>query len=303
MYFAINPPHADLPAQIAQEFAVLREEKSGHPLNLYALIDGAFNEAFFSEQFRTSLEHLSLYETLPLSSAGTASLYLLASPFRQDEQLAWLERLYAACEGKPMLSIIACTLNIDDMARHMRPYLVAITEDSLQWPVRWGDTRVLPSLIYGIAATYRTSLLAPIYQWWSANREGSITSWKGAGSEKVEPAPYSQLPLNDAEFAQLVDVAEADAVLSEIFNAQADILRKHTPAGCYARVGRHLLVADNYRIAAAGERQHLCTLSLLLNEELLNYGEIRSLLQRCQHGAEYFGEIEKLSDDFWKLSV
>ena len=66
----------------------------------------------------------SLYDNTALQQFGAAAPHLLTSPVGEGESSAWLTHLFIACGNKPKLSIIASPFSADELARHMRPYLV-----------------------------------------------------------------------------------------------------------------------------------------------------------------------------------
>ena len=305
MFFAVNPPLDTLPAQIAQEFAALCEElRNTQPrlsLRLYALVDGAFDEDFFSARFPRTSVPLSLYADTGLQSLGMAAPHLLAAPDGQDEAQAWLGHLFSTANGKPMVSIIASPLSIEELALHMRPYLVAMTPDTVEWPIRWGDTRVLPELLKTLPETQRDHLLAPVRCWWSAGREGEMLRWEGAA---VSPAPagFDKLPLSDENFAALVDAAEADSVLANIYDSQPDLLQANSPAECHGRVARHLELASENGIDAAPARQHFSALALILADDFTQQPDMAELLRRTRQGARYRDELVALPDRFWRAA-
>ena len=302
MFFAVNPPLDTLPAQIAQEFAALCETLHSAQLrtslSLYALVDGAFDEDFFSARFPRTSAPLSLYADTDLRSLLKAAPHLLAAPDGKDEAQEWLGHLFSIANGKPMVSIIASPLSIEELALHMRPYLIAITPDTVEWPIRWGDTRVLPELLKTLPETQRDHLLAPVRCWWSAGREGELLRWEGAA---VSPASagFDKLPLSDENFAALVDAAEADSVLANIYDSQPNLFQADSPAQCHARVARHLELASANGIDAAPARQHFSALALILADDFTQQPDMAELLRQTRQGASYTDEIAALSDEFW----
>jgi hypothetical protein len=303
MYFAINPPLGTLPAQIAQEFTELREALSGPPshasLRLYALVDGAFDESFFSARYPRTAPPLSLYTDTALQGLGIAAPHLLAAPNAVHEVQGWLSHLFSVANGKPMLSLIASPLSVAQLARHMRPYLIAMTSDSVQWPVRWGDTRVLAGLIDGLSESMRSQLLAPMVRWWHSGRDGGLLHWRGA-KELPMPPDFDKLPLGDDVFAALVDAAEPDSVLANLYDSQPDLLDPYSPAECHTRVARHLQIATFNGIHSAPARQHFCALALLLTDDFTQHAAMAELLMRTKRGENYGDEIASLSDHFWR---
>ena len=301
MYFATNPPLAGLPVQVAQEFQQLCDASPSAAVQLFALVDGAFDEAFFQRGSARALPRQSLYAGTALQELGAAVPYLLTAPEGEEARLAWLSQLFAACGGRPMLSILASVLDADELVRHWRPYLIAMTPDTVEWPVRWGDTRVLPMLLEVLTEPERGQLLAPMARWWWPGRDGALRSWQG---EATLPAPvgFDKMPISDEVFAKIVDMSEADAVLANLYDRQPDLFRMDTPAQCHARVARHLRVASAHGIHAAPARQHFSALALLLSDDFTQHPAMTDLLQRTRQGADYNDGISALPGEFWRAT-
>ncbi|MDB5802341.1 MAG: hypothetical protein JWL63_3280 [Rhodocyclales bacterium] len=299
MYFAIDPHSPDLPVELAAELDravdTLRAERPNHPFHVFALVDGAFDETIFASRKWAAR---SLYEGGPLHALGKAAPHLLAAPSARGH-LPWLKTVFAACNGMPMLSIITSALPLDDLLGHLRPYLIARTTDGMEWPVRWGDTRVLPTLLTALDEAQRTSLLSPLHAWYCVQRDGSLISWPGATIPQQDPAGFDKLPLSDEAFAQLVAEAEADAVLADIYDTQPDLLQQRSGAACHGCVAQHLDLAGKHGIRAAGARQHFSALALNLREGFAEHPAMAALLQRTRQGADYLQEIATLPDSFW----
>ena len=305
MFFALNPPHHTLPTQIAQEFAALcndlRITQPHTSLRLYALVDGVFDENFFNTRYPRTLPPRSLYADTALQALGLAAPHLQAAPDAMHELQHWLAHLFSRVNGKPMLSLIASPLSVNELAHHMRPYLIAMTSDTLEWPIRWGDTRVLPALLEALPASQRNHFLSPVRRWWSAGRDGDLLRWDGP-AVSPNPASFDKLPLGDEIFAVLVDASEADSVLANVYDSQPDLLQADSPAACHARVTRHLELASAHGIDAAPERQHFSALALIMAEDFTRQPHMVELLRRIRQGANYHDEIAALPDDFWNVT-
>lgn len=296
MYFATNPPRLMLPSEIAEEFEQLNEAS---PLHLFALVDCAFDEAFFNERYQRGLPRQSLYADTGLSALGAAAPHLLSAPEGEEAREEWLRQLFAACEGKPMISIIASVLNAAELVRHLRPYLIARTPDTVEWPVRWGDTRVLPALLDTLDEAQCSHLLSPLSRWWAPARDGGLVKWDGGVTSPL-PGDFDKLPVSDEIFANLVDTSEADAVLTRINDSQPDLLAMASPAECHARVARHLRIANVNHIHAAPDREHFSVLALTLADDFTELPTMSGLLRRIQQGTDYGSEISALPDEFWQ---
>jgi hypothetical protein len=300
MYFAIEAAYASLPASICQEFSSICSTHIDQALHLFALVDGAFDEAMTTGRDRSRLPRHSLYETTSLEALGAAAPHLLVAPIAISEQPQWLEKLFTACTGKPMLSVIASALSAEALQQHLCPYLIAQTPDGMEWPLRWGDTRVLPELMQAVDESQYKHLLSPLYYWWSVNRDGTLLSWQGKGESDPVGAEFDKLPLNDVAFARLVDAAEADAVLANLYDSQFDVLQLHRPTECHARVAKHLALASQYRIEAASDRQHFCMLALCLTKDFAKHPAMTALLEHTRQGLDYSSEVAALPPNFWQ---
>lgn len=305
MFFAVNPPHHSLPAQIAHEFAELsadlRRRQPHASLKLCALVDGAFDKNFFDARYPRTSPPRSLYADTSLKALGLAAPHLQSAPDTIYEVEAWLNHIFSVASGKPMVSIIASPLNIEEVALHMRPYLIAVTPDTVEWPIRWGDTRVLPTLLDVLHKSKFGHILAPLRCWWVAGREGKLLRWNGNATPPTA-AGFEKLPLSDQEFITLIDASEPDAVLANLHDSQPDLFRSDSPANYHARVARHLELASASGIKAAPARQHFSALALILSDEFTKQTYMAGLLQRTLQGADYYNEIAALPDEFWQLA-
>ena len=300
MYFATNPPPGTLPAQIAREYRELRDAQPS--MRLFALVDCAFEEAFLKARYRRTLPSQSLYGDTSLKALGAAAPHLLTAPDGVAEQQAWLSHVFACCQGKPMLSLIASPLDGGGLVSHWRPYLIAMTPDTVEWPVRWGDTRVLPALVDALTEAQRQHFFAPLARWWSPARDGGLLQWQGAGASPI-PAGFDKLPLSDEVFGKLVDMAEADAVLANLYDKQPYLFEAASPAECHGRVARHLALASAHGIHAAPAREQFSALALMLADDFTRHAAMAQLLRRTRQGADFHHEIAALPDAFWRQAV
>lgn len=302
MYFAINPTSPTLPAQIAQEIESLRTQHEDAPFHVIALVDGAFDEQFFKSYPRSRWPRQSLYANTSLQSLGIAAPQLTTFNGQPAGLTKWLENLFSNCSGKPMLSIIASAIDAESLQQHILPYLVCRTEDTVEWPVRWGDTRILPSLVNSLTEAQQKHLFSPIYCMWTANREGAELKWDGGGNASPSAAGFDKFPMDEATFARLVDASETDSILSSIYDSQPDVLRAHNPEQTYQIVSRHLTIATTHRIEASRARHHFSVLALTLPDRFTEHPAMVEILMRTCDGNNYFTEIAKLPASFWNMS-
>lgn len=300
MYFAVNPWNPGLPEQISAVLRLLREQQQERPMHCYALIDGCFDESLLSSSPWRRSVICSLYAGTRLEGMKLAAPHWLRLEETIEKQLVWLKNLVEACAGKPMLSIMASALSADALSAHFKPYLLAETQDSMQWPVRWADTRVQPSLMAVMAPAVRKHFLSPLCAWMSADRQGDMLCWQGDGDPNPRQANFEYWPLDDASFVKLVEEAETDAVLSKIYDVRADLLKNHSPAECHSRVSKSLAIASANGINGAEVRQSFSMLSLSLVKQFSLHPAMSALLVHTKQGAAYLDELNALPDEFWQ---
>ena len=299
MYFAVDPAKPGVPERILATLCQLREQHPSAKIYCYLLVDASFERALTSSfPWRLMLEG-SLYDGMRLEGLKEVAPHLLRLPDDPDRQLAWLQQLLAVCTGKPMLSILFSAIPASSLRAHFLPYLLARTDDSMEWPVRWADTRVLPGLIATLVPDERQHLLSPLFIWMAIDRQGDVIQWAGDGNQQPESADFDCWPLDDGRFSQLVAMAEADAVLSQIDDRRPDLLANGRSAELHARVSRQLVLATRHRIDGAADRLHFALLGLMHAPSLLDDSLIRSTLKQIEQGGDYRQQLAQLPENFW----
>lgn len=300
MYFAVNPTKTGLPERILATLSQLREQLPGAPIYCYPLVDASFDQTLpVSFPWRRTIK-ASLYDSMRLKGLKGVAPHLLDLPDEPEKQLPRLQQLVETCTGKPMLSMLLSAIPANELRAHFEPYLLARTKDSMEWPVRWADTRVLPSLIAALTHEERRHLRSPLHVWMSIDRQGEVMEWQGDGNPQPEPADFDCWPLDEARFGKLLDDAEADAVLSELDDTQSDLFAGRSPAETHACAHRHLIIASQHNIAGAGARRHFTMLALSLRGDFIADPFMQAALNRIQQGADYPAEIDALPPTFWE---
>jgi hypothetical protein len=298
-YFAFDGPSPTVSQQLGDEVGRLARSHSQQPVHVYALIDGAFDEAFFTKDFKSRSLRVSLYAGTTLSGFEDASLFLVQSPEPFEKRIEWFEAILSRCQSRPMWSMIFAAINLDLLARHMSRFMVATCEDAIKWPVRWGDARVLPHLLNLLPRDKIADLLAPLYSWIVPSRSGELLRWSGMGNGITQTLAYDSLPIDDKTFGTLVDVSEPDSIIARIDDTDPDLLRKLKPSEYHGLIKRQLEMADKYDIHSPGARQHFAMLATYLHEDCLKNETMKTLLSRVKNGADYFSEIKELPAKFW----
>lgn len=301
-YFAFDKPLPETAGDIVEQIAALQHTLQGTPATVCALIDCAFDESFFARTFRTPAPCISLYERTNLRALGHAAPFLVQAPDAANGLSEWTERLLTAVDARPMWSLIVATVGIHELAGHFSPFLIARCDDKLEWPVRWGDARVLPSLLNMLSPALTQDLLRPMYRWFVPSRHGELLSWSGPGVRPGNAPAYRNMHIDDATFARIVDAAEADAVLAQIDDSEPELLRYRQPTDCYRLISRQLEIADASGIDQPAARKHFCAMALYLKEGFVLTPHMQSFLANVKAGANYYAEIDALPAEFWQMA-
>lgn len=303
MYFAVNSCAPGLPEQMLRTVAELREQHTAAPMYCYLLIDASFDQVLpRTFPWRRTVE-CSLYDSMCLEGLKEVAPHLLRLPENSNKQQAWLQQLVDTCAGKPMLSMLISALPAEQLKQHFKPYLQARSEDSLEWPIRWADTRTLPGLIGVLTDNERKHLLSALYAWIAIDRQGEMIRWDGEGNPHPAPADFDCWPLEDARFNQLVAEAEADAVLSQIDDRRPDLLAQGAPADIHAKTTRQLALATRHKIAGAPNRLHFALLGLIYAPAFMTDPKMQSMLDKVAHGSDYQEQLKHLPPNFWAQYV
>lgn len=299
MYFAVNPWPKGTTERLLSRLQTLREQAQ-LPVYSYILLDASFDQHLPTAfPWRCHVE-CTLYDDSRLSGLKAVAPHLLRLPEESEKQLTWLNELAASCGGKPMFSLLCSAIPAEALIAHFRHYLLARTEDSLEWPVRWADTRVLPTLIAALTPSERNHFMAPIHTWSCLGRTGEMLEWTGNGSPNPAPADFDCWPLDDERFSHLVAEAEADALIRKLHETQPDLFDGWEPALVHASVKKSLALANRYSLEAAGSRQHFAMLALLLNDQFAEHPAMQAALHKSREGADYAAEISALPAEFWQ---
>lgn len=299
MYVAVNPWPKGATERLLSRLHALREQ-AHIPMYSYILLDAGFDQNLPTAfPWRRHVEG-SLYDDTRLVGLKAVAPHLFRLPDDSEKQLTWLNELAASCSGKPMLSVLCSALPAQALIAHFRPYLLARTEDSLEWPVRWADTRVLPILIAALTPAERKHFMAPIHAWSCLDRSGEILEWSGDGLPNPAPADFDYWPLDDARFSHLLAEAETDAIIGALHDTHPDLFDLQEPAANHACIKKHLAIARQCGIESAGSRRHFAMLALTLHDQFIDHPAMQALLQKSCDGADYAAEIASLPAEFWQ---
>ena len=298
MFFAVNPWSDELVPALLHDVA---EAQSAWPsCHVVVLLDLAFGETFFSEWPWRRMRRHNVYQAGPLAELSRVGLCMLELSDVASNHADALHLLKGRVNHKPMFSLLISALAPDMLAQSWQPFLLARTDDGLEWPVRWGDSRVVPHLLDAMTDAERTHFLAPLYAWLSVGRGGNLMRWVGGGDHTALPRDNSIWTLDEDRFHRLIELAEADALLSRIDEVRPDLLRHQTPLASHRGVTQCLSLADRGGIQSAPDRLALSMIGLGLDDAFMQHPAFELLLRNTQSGARFTQEVTALPDEFWR---
>lgn len=296
MYFAVNPWAPDVLDSLIRATQTATRADTRH---VFLLLDGAFDETFLSRSpWRQSKRH-ALYDTTSLAELGRVGLWLIELPAEPAALHAVLLELHAQADGVPMWSLLVSAEPAEVLALHLRPCLVARTTDGLEWPVRWGDARMLPHLIHSLTPAELASMTAPLTAWLYVARDGRVTAVDVGAATSEPPAMAPYWAIDEQHFNALVDAGEADHIISNIGDTRPDLLKMDAPADIHQRVKDCIALANHGGIEAAPARQALAMLGLMLAPHFKQHPAFVNLLEQTRQGVAYEQALRALPDLFW----
>lgn len=301
MYFAVNPTAPAAMSALSTALAVSRQSTSD--IQAYALVDTSFHEGLGKRLRRRYSGRLrDIYAETRLAELSDLSPCLIGLADTGDREWA-LADLLADCSGRPMLSFLTSALSLDALTLHFRQLVQITTEDELSWPLRFADTRIIPSLLEVLNTDQRTALLQPIEGWWIVSRSGEIGALSTCvNGDSTAKWPERGLVLTDDQFARLVADSEADGLINTLSMAAPEALADRLPAEVFATVSRHCALSDRYGLSGSENRLRLALLALTLPEGATESPAMREILHRAGEGEPLAALIEAQPDDFWEAA-
>jgi hypothetical protein len=297
MFFAVDPWSADAISSLSKQVIKPPQDEPVYPI---LLIDGAFDVSFFEKAAWRDAKRTSLYKGTSLAESGSIGLWLIELDGDADKIEAILAPLNQSVGHKPMWSLLVSAVSVADLSKHLKSFLFARTADGIDWPVRWGDARVLPNLLAKLKEEERNHLMHPLHAWCHLNRRGMVQVHEGGGhAELPASTSWAIWELDDARFHALVDEGEADHIIGCIEDVRPDLLKSCSPSQVHQRVQACLKLADKGGISAAPQRQALAMLGLILDECFMQHPAFVKLLDNTRQGSNYEQELRALPEGFW----
>jgi len=293
MYFACTPPHIGLAAEALR--TSFQERQAGNEsLRLHAVVDCAFDAPLTRLARRTGASvgegsHLdALKEHLPF-----------VCPLEEPPAHTVIADLFAKARGCPMLSFIAAPVDAAALAGRLQRLLIARTEDDTRWPLRFADTRVLPVLLGELNAPHGNGarLPAEVAAWWWPGRDGTLDGRSFASptsrvANSDEDAP--ELAVDEAQFARMMNAAQADAIIAQLHQACPDILDGRLPHENHAHVKAALDLLPPRGFDGAGLHLRWAALGLGFRQDPRNVAVLKEAVAESATADDLLARIDRI---------
>lgn len=268
MYFAQDP--TDIAAVLA---ALAPHMAARDDLFWAALVDSAFDHG--TDAPAALYPGINCYAgDVPLDDLTGVSPRLV--PIHPESKE--LAGLLGHCSGRPMLSVVASTLPLRDLAARWLPLHWAHAPDRQRMLLRIADTRVLAGLPSILDASQWTAFAAPFAHWFYIDRSGKLAecSLPAPGPDAVPTA----LDLSQAQLDAFTEACEPDAALDFLADHTPDVFPASTSrAGLYAYIRGTFQLANEHHIESWTDKIALVTAELLTRGEVRRHPGLEPLLR------------------------
>jgi hypothetical protein len=250
MYFANDHHVPDLADALNKTMSDNLESHSD--MHYYALVDGAFApqevEVLLSKAAHD--QATSIYADTPLQGFEELAPVLVRMPRDETERLQILADWLALCNGKPMLSFVASTLDLGQIKQHFSAFLQIRDDSNMRYTLRFADTRMTSVILECLPQEQKQAWLAGVSAWWLIGRSGSLQLLGGTKALPVaaQPNDWHDLTVSDAQVIQLHQKTEADSILGYLHETMPESFIGHQPSALYQQVSQLLQQLDRQQI-------------------------------------------------------
>jgi Domain of unknown function (DUF4123) len=283
MYFAFDPCDVEaLAHSLHERFRVSQGALPSENLHWFALVDGAFD--YGQRQLLWQLQTVPVYQPdSGLAALKEVSPYLFALP--KPDQVDFdktMRKLLRHCNGRPMLSFLACSMDAPVLRAQWQDCLMLKMQDGGEpYLLRFADTRVLPALVTLPSKAIWQTLTQSLRQWIVINRAGALVALS------IEPVDTSRTSvkttdqsteLSHEDLQHLLSCGLADSVIDAIAEQLPELPPEQQRAGFYVLVSQACALAEQHRVEAFPDVVALAVASQLTQGEILGDKRVLALL-------------------------
>jgi Domain of unknown function (DUF4123) len=287
MYFAFDS--CDIEALARSLHERLRTSQGAlarETLHWFALVDGAFDHGQRKPSWQP--QTVSIYQADGnLAALKEVSPYLVALP--KPDQIDFektMRKLLRHCNGRPMLSFLACRTDALALrAQWQNCLMLKMQDDGEPYLLRFADTRVLPALATLPSKAIWQTLTQNLKQWIVINRAGELVALP------IEPVDISSttiqttdqnIELSQKDLQHLLSCGLADSVIDAMAEQLPELLPEQKRAGFYVLVSQACALAEQHHVEAFPDVVALAVASQLTQGEILGDKRVLAVLSDHQ---------------------
>ncbi|MCY1226620.1 hypothetical protein D9M72_388620 [compost metagenome] len=184
---------------------------------IWVIVDGAILGAEGSTRLQVIYgDPIRAFDNTAL--ADYEELGLLLWPLSHLIKKDSVESLRLALSGKPGLSFVRTKDSLALLTYTLTWLTAVVTEDEMPLYLRIGDTRVLPSVIDHLRPEQHAILQGAVKEWVWFDRACELRVVRSDGGP-TSPVPAENFRMDDAQYAALLEDAEADLLHAELRRA------------------------------------------------------------------------------------
>ncbi|TVO59112.1 MULTISPECIES: DUF4123 domain-containing protein [Denitromonas] len=294
--FLQNAHHAGLATQLVQWLAHCADASHAP----YALVDMSMLDA-------SAHRHLgrAIGPSTPLLAGGRYAAYGELGPrlFALGAvEASALERLLSLTDGHPALSVLEVATRDGAPECHTLQWLAdAQCADDTRLYCRYADTRILPNVL-GILDPAQTTRLADTARRWAwVARDGTLQTTNIAPANAAAPlGDETSIRFNDAQFAALMQTAEADTLFDMLNEHTPEIIPNAEPAALWRRLDALLGIARSHGITDAPDQRQFITLAWSASEHFHTLPALVPTFDATRRGTLRFTDaLANWDNDIW----
>jgi hypothetical protein len=190
------------------------------------------------------------------------------------------------------VSIIEASLDLEEMAQHLRRFIFILDSEGKQFTLRYADCAVLVPLSSVLNAAQWKTITEPIVRWRAHDRAGRVINLPSANTDEYVATP---LRLDQRQFAALYEASEPDHFIQKVQMMLHGAALPGDPAERYAWALAARQLWQFLNNSSSLFLLFLTEASLLTRGKVLNRPEIKKLLS-MNIASEFRHELQKLID-------
>lgn len=214
-----------------------------------------------------------MYYSGELAALSGVSPVLHALSSEPDQVQRQLSRLLHHCQGRPMLSFVRSNLPAIDLREGWQRLLEVETEDKEHYLLRFGDTRVLPSL--AVQKQIWSRLAADVNAWWTVGRDGELEDLALPTSPEHSEGT---LEIDNDCLSELLDAGAVDAMANYMSNYFPELLAMRDGYANYEMLEQTLTLCSEQGVFGISDQYALGVAALFTDGRLLTAPEIATWL-------------------------